>query len=275
MDELKTFLANAREEFPEFLALGTNIIAAIAILILGLWLARYARKKIRRSRFGGAHLDATLRPVLASILFYILLALTVYAALVRLGVPPTSLIAIFGAAGLAIGLALKDTLSNIASGIMLLSLRPIAVGEYIETTAAHGTVEEIGLFATTMKSPDGVYIYVPNSQIWANRIQNFGRHQSRKVIINIGIEYGSDLKLAKQELLNLLVTTPDVIHSPSPPEVYVTDFADYAVLLSCRCWLPADNWLERTSNLRMEIKSCLDNAAIKIATPQAFMRKIK
>ncbi|WP_418152414.1 mechanosensitive ion channel family protein [Litorimonas sp. RW-G-Af-16] len=220
-------------------------------------------------------MDATLRPVLASIVFYIIVAMTLYATLVKLGVPPTSLIAVFGAAGLAIGLALKDTLSNIASGLMLLALRPVAVGEFIDTGSAIGTVEEIGLFSTTMKNIEGVYIYIPNSQVWAGRLQNFGRHQIRKALIDIGVAYDSDLTKVQAGLLDVLSQTPDVLTDPTPPEVYVMTFADSSINLSCRCWLPADNWLARTSDLRMAIKQHLDDAGVEIPFPQRVIHMRK
>jgi len=217
MEQLTEYWAQAREKFPELLNFAMNIAAALVILFIGLLIARWMRRRLRSSKVGTAHIDATLRPVIATSVFYVIIAMTIYAFLTKLGVPATSLLAVFGAAGLAIGLALKDTLSNIAAGVMLLVLRPLQVGEFVDTSAYAGTVQEIGLFATTLKNLEGLYIYVPNSEVWRNRLQNFARH--------------------------------------SEP-------------ISCRCWLPADNWLYRASNLRIAIKTALDKEGIEIPFPQ-------
>ncbi len=276
MDQIKTYWANLQESFPVLLTLSVNVVAAFAILILGWIVARWARKRIRRSKFvAHHHVDSTIRPVIASLIFYIIMAMALYGFLIKLGVPAASLLAIFGAAGLAIGLALKDTLSNIAAGVMLLALRPLAVGEFIDSAAATGTIEEIGLFATTIKNAEGVYIYVPNREMWRSRIQNFARHQNRKAIIEIGVGYETDLETARARLLELLANTPDVKDHPTPPEVYVMGFGESAINLSCRCWLPGDNWLARTSNLRIAIKQLLDGDGIEIPFPQRVVRNVK
>ncbi|MEM9600473.1 MAG: mechanosensitive ion channel domain-containing protein, partial [Pseudomonadota bacterium] len=159
MDTLMKYWTTLQEQFPFLLSLGTNILSAILIFILGLLVGRSLSKRMKRSRFGGHHLDATLRPVLASVVFYIILAMTLYAVLIKLGVPPTALVAVFGAAGLAIGLALRDTLANIAAGVMLLVLRPLKVGDFVDISqSTMGTVEEIGLFTSTIRNVENVAV---------------------------------------------------------------------------------------------------------------------
>ena len=194
--------------------------------------------------------------------------MAIYAFLSKLGVPATSLLAIFGAAGLAIGLALKDTLSNIAAGVMLLVLRPLSVGEYVDTSSYAGSVKEIGLFATTLINSEGMFVYVPNSEVWRNRLENYSRHSERKFIETIGVGYESDLQKTKQLLLGVMQAAPDMMNEPSPPECYVTNFGESAIIISCRCWLPADQWMLRTSNLRIAIKEALDKEGIDIPYPQ-------
>lgn len=273
MEELSTLWNKASIQFPFLLNAAISVSAAFAILFLGWALASWVKRRVSKVLLGKRDVDATLRPVLASLVFYVIMAMTLYAFLIKLGVPATSLLAVFGAAGLAIGLALKDTLSNIACGVMLLVLRPLDVGNFIDTGSASGTVEEIGLFSTTLKTGEGLYVYIPNGQVWTNRIHNFGRHIIRKTIIDIGVGYDTDLKKAQALLLETLQNTPGLIsfetgEAPSAPEVYVMSFGDSAITLSCRCWLPADNWLNRTSDLHIQIKTVLDEAKIDIPFPQ-------
>lgn len=276
MDMIAEYWALAQDQFPILLTLGGNVVSAILIFIAGLIVGRGLSKRLRRSKFGGSHLDATLRPVLASVLFYIILSMTLYAVLIKLGVPPSALIAIFGAAGLAIGLALRDTLANIAAGVMLLVLRPLKVGEFVDLAGVLGTVEEIGLFNTTLRNPENVAIFLPNSQIWGNRVQNFGRHMNRKAIIDIGVGYSTDLEAVRELLLGLMNDYADASNSaPTPPELYVMGFGDSAINLSCRCWLPGDDWLRRATDLRIAIKSTLDNAGVEIPFPQRVIHMAK
>lgn len=277
MDAIAEFWTNAQDEFPILLILGGNLVSALLIFIAGVFVGRSLSKRLRKSKFGGSHLDATLRPVLASVVFYIILAMTLYAVLIKLGVPPTSLLAVFGGAALAIGLALRDTLSNIAAGVMLLILRPLKVGDFVDIgLSTMGTVEEIGLFTSTIRNVENVAVYLPNSLVWGNRIQNFGRHINRKIIVDIGVGYGTDLNVARAILLDVLSAQDGLIeNAATPPEVYVMTFGDSAINLSCRCWLPGDNWLMRATTLRVAIKTALDNADIEIPFPQRVVHLAK
>lgn len=268
MEQIQDILAQTREQTPRLLELGFNVIAAFAILIIAWIIAGILRRKIRKPTFGPKNFDKTLRPVIASAVFYIIIAMALYAFLTKLGVPANSLLAVFGAAGLAIALALRDTLSNIAAGVMLLILRPLQIGDFVDTSSYAGGVQEIGLFATTLKNSEGIFIYVPNREVWRNRIQNFSRHTERKFIETIGVGYDSDLSRVKVLLTEVMENTPDMMMSPSAPECYVMSFGDSAITISCRCWLPADNWLYRASNLRIAIKAALDAEGIDIPYPQ-------
>jgi small conductance mechanosensitive channel len=153
-------------------AYGLSVIAAIFILILGLWASSWAAQLVRRAFGGYRYSDPTLVNFFASVVRYVVVALTVIAVLDRFGVETTSLVAVIGAAGLAIGLALQGTLSHIAAGIMLLSFRPFRVGDDIETAAFRGIVKEITLFVTTLNTPEGVHMIVPNGLIWGQWIRN-------------------------------------------------------------------------------------------------------
>lgn len=256
-----------REEFPLLLSAALSVLGAIAILIAGFILAKLVRRAVRNSTHGSSRIDATLRPVLASTLSYVIIAMTLYAVLTKLGVPATSLLAVFGAAGLAIGLALKETLSNIASGVMMLTLRPLQVGELVDTPHAVGTVEEIGLFATTVKNSEGIYIFIPNGQMWNARVTNFARHSERRLTVDIGVGYDTDLPRAQEILLAVMAESPRVLQSPAAPECLVMGFEAGSILLSCRCWMPAENWQSSASELRVAIKAALDKAKIDIPVP--------
>lgn len=265
MDRLTQIFEPLFTLFPSLMLFIGNLFAALAIFILGMFVGRWARKRVRNSELGGRHLDATLKPVLASALFYAILAMTIYAVLIKVGVPASSLIAAFATAGLAIALSLKDTLSNIAAGIMLLVLRPLAVGEYVCLGGDAGTVSEVGLFATTLRTGEGLYIYIPNSKVWDTRIQNFGRHNIRKFTLDIGIGYDSDLRRAQAVVLDTLTAAPGrVVDAASGPEAFITTFGDHAITVSCRVWLQSDNWSTQTSELRIAIFEALGAAQIEV-----------
>ena len=257
-----------KNEFPVILGLSGNVISAILIFIVGMMVGRWVQRRIRQSKIG-SHLDATLKPVVASTFFYIIVAMTVYAVLIKLGIPASSLIAIFGAAGLAIGLSLKDTLSNIASGIFLLMLRPIKVGEFVDLPNTSGTISEIGLFATTLKTAEGLYQYVPNSKVWEGRIQNYARNSTRQFRLDIGVSYDTDLRHAQSVMMDILTAAADrIVDGPTPPEVFVMSFGDSSVNFNCRVWLPSDKWFARSSAIRIDIFEALGKAGIEIPFPQ-------
>ena len=263
IEEIKDFLLDPAR-LVEF-TLG--LAAAFAILIIGWLFAKFVRRRFRRPGNIISRVNPTLRPVMGSAIYYLILALTLFAFLVELGVPATSLIAVFGAAGLAIGLALKDTLANVASGVMLLSLRPLDINEYVATPDFEGTVKEIGLFATTLTNRDGVAIYVPNSKVWDGRIINYGRLPTRKFIVNIGVGYDTNLRDAIQLGLDTLNAHDYVIQEPGP-ECYVEEFADSSINLSFRGMVENTEYLAKASELRTSLKEALDKAGMEIPFPQ-------
>ena len=268
MEKALEYWTYVREQFPFLLNISLNLISAVFIFVLGMIIGRWVQKRIRHSKVG-SHLDATLKPVVASAFFYVIIAMTVYAVLIKLGVPASSLIAIFGAAGLAIGLSLKDTLSNIASGIFLLMLRPIKVGEFVDLPNTSGTISEIGLFATTLRTAEGLFQYVPNSKVWEGRIQNYARNTTRQFRLDIGVSYDTDLRHAQSVMLEVLSEAAErITEAPTPPEVFVMSFGDSSVNFNCRVWLPSDRWFARASTLRIEIFEALGKANIEIPFPQ-------
>ena len=181
----------------------------------------------------------------------------------RWGVQTTSILAVLGAAGLAIALALQGTLSNIAAGVMLIWLRPIATGEYIDTDAASGTVMEIGLFATRLKSADGVYVFAPNSTIWNTRITNYTREKTRRLDLKVGIGYGDDMSAARDIMLAMAKADGRVKADPEPV-VYVSNLGDSAVEMMLRIWVPTPDYWAVLFEFTEQAKRDFDAAGISI-----------
>ncbi len=218
------------------------IATGLVILIVGWILSRFASRTIRKLLQGSPRIDTTITPLLADTAHYGILVVAVMMALAQMGVQTTSIIAVLGAAGLAIALALQGTLSNIAAGVMLIWLRPIAAGEYIDANGTAGTVVEIGLFATRLKAADGIYIFAPNSVIWNTRISNYSREDSRRLDLTIGIGYSDDMSLARDLLMKMAADESRVLADPAPV-VYVSALGSSSVDMLLRVWVPtADYW---------------------------------
>ncbi|HHL42320.1 MAG TPA: mechanosensitive ion channel [Hellea balneolensis] len=242
-----------------------NIFSALGVLILGWlfarWLERFTRTRLSNNK--GLEASPTLTPLIATIIRYAVLLTTIFAALTIAGFPPTSLLAVFGAAGLAIALAVQGTLSNVAAGIMLVFLRSIKVGEYIETPNVQGTVLEIGLFTTQMKTSDGVFVTVPNAQIWASQIHNYSRFRIRRIDINIDLARDNDLEAAIA-LLDKVTTKESRIMNKAATSVVITGFGPTTASLQIRCWLKADNLRTDSSDLRVLLHQALLNEGFKL-----------
>lgn len=242
-----------------------NILSALGVLIIGWifarWLAHFTRSRLSNNK--GLKASPTLTPLIATIVRYGVLLTTVFAALTIAGYPPSALLAIFGAAGLAIALAVQGTLSNVAAGIMLVFLRSIKVGEYIETPSVQGTVLEIGLFTTQMKTADGVFITVPNAQIWASQIHNYSRFRIRRIDIDMDLARDNDL-VAAIDLLKTLADTEKRIMNKSATSVVVTGFGPHTASLRVRCWLRAENLSSDSSELRVLFHQALLQNGFKL-----------
>jgi small conductance mechanosensitive channel len=212
-----------------------RLAAALAITIAGFlavdWLARLLRQVLAGVRY----MDTTLKPVLVSIVRYTALILVVIAALSQLGIQTTSLLAVVGAAGLAIGLALQGTLSNIAAGIMLLWLRPFHIGDFIEVAGQSGEIKEIGLFVCHLRTYDGLFLFLPNSTIWNTPLKNYTRNGGRLVSVNIAVAASADLERTRQTLLDVAAGTPGTLKHP-PPATFVDSVNDGAMVLNLAVW---------------------------------------
>ena len=254
------------------LSSSVNILAGLGTIIIGFWLSSKASSMVRKQMSTLQRVDKTLAPILASIIRYAGFILTLVVALGQFGVQTTSIIAVLGAAGLAIGLALQGTLSNVASGIMLLLLRPFSVGDWIETNSISGTVREIGLFATQIDTFDNIYITVPNSSIWSATIINNSRHQIRRMDLDIGIGYNSDLNKVEKALITL--TKDKRILSDPEPQFLVVDYADSAILVRLRLYAQYDDFFALNWDLKRRLKPLLDAHNIEIPFPQRVVHHL-
>ena len=256
------------EQFSAWLVVALpNLIAAIIILIVGWWLAGRVEQGVLNLLGNRLEVDTTLRTVLSKVGRYIVLILVLVAALSQLGIQTTTLIAAVGAIGLAIGLALQSTLSNIAAGIMLLWLRPFSMGEFIESGDNSGTVEDVGLFATTLMRVDGVYVFVPNSQLWNNKITNYSKKAKRMLREVFTISYDDDIQKARQILLDL-VKSDERIDATPEPIVKVKELGDSAVALELRAWTNTPDFWPARWDLVERGKMVLEAGGLSIPYPQ-------
>jgi small conductance mechanosensitive channel len=257
------------------LTYGTNIVGAVLILIVGYWIAGRVSNVVRRAVGRSTHIDDTLKPLFASIARYLVLIITLIAVLNQFGVQTASIIAVLGAAGLAIGLALQGTLQNIAAGIMLLILRPFKVGDFIDAGPVAATVDEIGLFVTHFTTVDGVYVSCPNSSIWNSKITNFSRNGTRRMDLVIGVSYDDDIGKAIEILSGLMEKDDRVLKDPAP-QCMVTNLGDSSVDITMRLWANSADFWGLQFDLKRWSKERIEAGGLSIPYPQqdVHMRQV-
>lgn len=244
-----------------------DLVAAVVLLSVGWVFAGWVQRAVRSSLERVARLEPTFRAPIASTARYAVLVFVVIAVLAKFGVQTTSLLAVLGAAGLAIGLALQGTLSNIAAGMMLLFLRPFRTDEYIDADGIAGTIREVGLFTTELSTYDGVYLSVPNAQLWNRPIKNFSRLPTRRLDLAVGIGYGDDIDAAMAALAEELAKDERVLSDPAP-QVMVKELAESSVNVNLRCWTRAGDYWNLLFDLTRRSKQRLDAEGITIPFPQ-------
>jgi small conductance mechanosensitive channel len=249
------------------LAYSINLLTAIALLGAGWILASWARRAARRALGKITRLDETLKPILADFVRYAILTLVIIVVLSQFGVQTASIIAVIGAAGLAIGLALQGTLSHLASGVIILFLRPFGIGDAIDADGIGGTVKEIGFFATELQTAEGVYVMVPNGLLVGRSIKNYSRHPTRRVDVVVGVSYRDNIERALSIALSVMKGDMRVLASPQP-EVMVSALTDSAVNINLRCWTRRDDYWGLYFDLHKLIKQRLDLEGITIPSPQ-------
>jgi len=245
---------------------GLNIASAIATLVIGMIIAGMISKTFHRM-LTKRELDPTIVEFVSHMAKYVIVAFVVIAALGRIGVQTTSFIALLGAAGLAVGLALQGSLSNFASGVLIVVLRPFKSGEYIEAAGIAGSVESVQIFATTLVTPDNKFVVVPNSAILGGNIVNYSRKPTRRIDLVIGVSYQADLAKTKAVLEAVIKANVLVLKDPGVT-VAVAELADSSVNFVVRPWVNSGDYWPVRFALMEAIKNGLDEAGIEIPYPQ-------
>ncbi|WP_407072271.1 mechanosensitive ion channel family protein [Pseudoxanthomonas japonensis] len=245
---------------------GLKLLAAVLIFLVGMWLAKRLSAGLERV-LGRTHADATLGGFLRRASYAAMMVLVIITALTSLGVNPTSMLAVLGAAGLAVGLALKDSLSNIASGVMLIVLRPFREGDFVQAASLEGIIEEVRIFQTRMRTVDNRLIVLPNSLITTAPIINFTAKPQRRIDILVGVGYDDDLKQAKQVLLDIAHANPMVLKEPEP-FVFVSQLGESSVDLTLYAWAKTKDFGQTRSDLTEAVRTEIIGNGLNIPYPQ-------
>ncbi len=245
---------------------GLRIIAALAIFVIGRWVAKGVRKLLKRI-LKRHNVDPTLRSFICNLSYVLLLIFVIVAALNQLGIQTASVIAIIGAAGLAIGLALQGSLANFAAGVLMIIFKPFKVGDYIEGGGTAGTVEDIEIFHTQLKSPDNRTIIVPNGQIMNDTIVNYSTKSTRRVDMVFGIGYSDDIDQARNAIMEILEHDDRVMKDPAPVAP-VSELADSSVNFAVRFWTTVDDYWSVYFETMETVKKKFDAENISIPFPQ-------
>ncbi|HZH44291.1 MAG TPA: mechanosensitive ion channel domain-containing protein [Lysobacter sp.] len=243
-----------------------DLLGALLILVVGLWLSRRLLRAFDAT-LTRANVEPTLRGFLRNLAHPALLIVVFVAALSAAGVPTTSVLAVLGAAGLAVGLALKDSLSNIASGVMLIVLRPFRAGDYVQAAGVEGTVEHVRVFQTHLRMADNRAVILPNSMITASPITNFTANAIRRADVTVGVGYDDDLRRARELLLAIAREHPRVLAEPEA-KVLVTALAESSVTLELRAWVPTAEFIDVRSDLVEAVRTRLIDNGLHIPYPQ-------
>lgn len=245
-----------------------NALKALVVLVVG-WLAAGFLSRMVRNRVNATpQIDPTLGNFFASMVKWVILAIVLVAVMGIFGIPATSLVAILGAASLAIGLALQGTLSDLAAGVMLIVFRPYKLGQFVDIGGTAGTVKEISLFTTELVTPDNVQIIVPNGQAWGSVITNYSAHSTRRVDLVFGIDYGDSADAAMQIILDAANGDERVLQDPAP-WTKVTNLGDSSVDITARLWCNAPDYWDVKFDLTKQIKETFDAKGISIPYPHS------
>jgi small conductance mechanosensitive channel len=245
---------------------GLQLLGALVLLIVGRIAAGWTRRIVQRA-LASARVDATLVPFIGGVTYYVILIAVLMAVLGIIGIQTASLLAVLGAAGLAVGLALQGTLSNVASGVMLLVFRPFQVGDYIEAGGTAGSVTSIGLFTTVLNTPDNVRIMVPNSSVYGQTIKNYAANDTRRNDMVIGISYDDDIGVAAETIKRVLAADERVLAEPEPV-VAVAELGDSSVNLVVRPWCRKEDYWGLRFDMMRALKEQLEAAGCSIPYPQ-------
>ena len=250
-----------------------NILAAAAIFFIGRWVARFVADLALKT-MDKAKLDHTLGRFVRNLLYVALLVFVIIAALSRLGVQTASFIAIVGAAGLAVGLALQGSLANFAAGVLLILFKPFKTGDYIEAGGSAGSVQEIHIFTTTLNTPDNCRVIVPNAQVTGGTIKNYTANETRRVDLVIGVSYEDDLRKAREVIEKVLKADERVLAEPEPV-VAVLELADSSVNFVVRPWVKKADYWSAYFGITETVKVALEDNGLTIPFPQRDVHMIQ
>jgi len=251
---------------PMLIDWAVKIVLALAIYVIGKWVAQRVTKLVSKL-MNVRHVDATLVNFLGNIVYAILLVAVIMAALDTLGFPVTSLLAVVGAAGLAVGLALKDSLGNFAAGVMLVLFRPFSKGDFVETAGVSGKVDDVQIFSTILTTPDNKQITIPNAQVYAGTITNYTAKDMRRLDMVFGVSYDDDLKVAKDVLTRVCTDHPMVLAEPAF-SIFVLSLGDNSVNFAVRPWAKTDDYWAVWGDVMEQGKVELEAAGCSIPYPQ-------
>jgi len=246
--------------------MGLSVLGAAAILIIGLWLSGVVQNRLAVLLGKSEKMDQTVTQFVAGLAKYVVIIVTIIALLDQFGVETTSLVAVVGAAGLAIGLALQGTLSNVAAGVMLLIFRPFKIGQFVEVAGYAGSVKAITLFVTEMDTGDNVRIIIPNSDVWGSSIKNYNYHDTRRLDLTFGIGYGDDINKA-MAVIKSVIATDERAHKSPEPVVAVSNLGDSSVDIMVRIWCVGSDYWGLKWHLLQATKEAFDKDSISIPYP--------
>ncbi|QKK03140.1 MAG: mechanosensitive ion channel [Pseudomonadota bacterium] len=270
MESLQQWFASL--ETAQILAIAWKVIGAVLIFIIGRWVSKLIVSIIGK-QLTKREMDAMLVSFVGTIVYTFLLLCVVLAAISYLGIAITPLIAVLGGAALAVGLALQSSLSNFAAGVMLVGFRPFTKGHFVEAGGVSGTVERVGLFNSELITPDNRSVIVPNSQITSSPITNYSAYDTRRVDLLIGVDYGDDLKLARDTIWKVITGHEKVLADPEPA-ILVMDLADSSVNFAVRPWVRSEDYWGVRGELLERIKTELEAAGCSIPFPQRTVHHI-
>jgi small conductance mechanosensitive channel len=247
-------------------AFGIKVAAALLILVIGRWVAKFLRD-LTGKMMEKSNVDATLVKFVGNLVYFAILAFVVLAALAQMGIQTTSFIAIIGAAGLAVGLALQGSLANFAAGVLMLIFRPFKVGDYIEGAGVGGIVEEIHIFNTLLGTLDNKAIIVPNAKLTGDNITNYTMKEKRRVDLVFGVSYGEEIEKVKRVIAGVLGSDARILKDPSPT-VAVLGIEGGSVTFAVRPWVRTEDYWDVYFNTNENMKKQFDAEGIQIPVPR-------
>ena len=264
------FFANLWDKHSDDVVRFVKILILALIVVVAAKLISMAARKVVARFFKKLEGDESLTHATYTIVRTLIWVIAMLVILDLFGFNTASFLTVLGAAGLAIGLAMKDSLSNIAAGIMLLILRPYKLGDYIDCGSVSGTIQQMGLFSTVLKTPDGLFVSAPNSVVFGTPIKNYSRNPTRRSDITVGIAYADSLAVAVQAMKDIMVHEEMVLKDPAP-EVLVSELADSSVQLTLRYWTATENYWPAYWSIKSQLKPAIEAAGLRVPFPQRII----